>query len=235
MKLFEYDRTGDNFDQYKRFSITRQMGFVEFMNGELTYNRRSPDPDERKMYERYGIQIASTGDTDLPKFTTLEGEEIPKAWLGYNGIQYMAIDHEKGVVVGTHNMLDRDRNQLPRNISNCSVYWASYLAMPIGGTLRYWKPAELTEQEHDYVAILKKLAKAMCALEGITYANGNTPMWTASQLRQFMATNPDPSAAMQALPVQVARQMIYAPTSWLERDKKVVRYLTWQGSNYQSK
>lgn len=232
MKQFEYDRQYDNFDSYKRFSNNRVYGFTEFLNGELMYTRSQPDPDERKMYEKYGIQIACTNDTGLPSFTTMKGEEVPKSWLHYRGTQYLVIDHDKGVALGTGNWSEFDRLQLPLNLSgHARVYWASHRAMPVGGRLRYWKPAELTEQEHDYVAILKKLAKALCALEGDMSGNvSSIPVWSTSQLRQFMTANPDPSSAMQQLPAAVARQMVYVPTNWLERDEVTAQYLTWYGS-----
>ena len=187
------------------------------------------------MYEKYGVELVATTDTGLPNFTRVsDGSDIPKAWLSHNGIQYLCLDHDKGIAVGLQNRNDKNWNQVPTNIaSRAKVYWASHRAMPVGGVVKMWAPADLTEQEHDYVAVLKKLSRATCALEGYTDAiNVSHPTWTVSQLKTFMAANPDPSSAMQALPHSVARQLVYTPSAWLQRECTNLAFITWNSSNY---
>jgi len=230
MKEFDFSYAYRRFDGFNRFYASPTAGFIEFETGELIYTRGAPDPDDRHMYERYGIQIVASTDTEMPRLiVNIKGEEreIPKAWVSHKGIQYFALDHTKKLAVGIGRLTEQDLNQLPRNMHNAKIFWASHRAKPVGGPVRFWQPADLTEQEHDYVAVLKKMAKAMCALEGYGYSRVQGAACTPKWLREFMAKNPDPTQAMQTLSHDVARAMVYSPTQWLDRDEIAVKYATF--------
>lgn len=61
MKQFEFNHSKKRWDHYQCFHNDHGP-FVEFETGEVILTR-SPAPDQRKHYDRYGIQLVSTADT----------------------------------------------------------------------------------------------------------------------------------------------------------------------------
>ena len=61
MRNFEFNHTYKRWDEYRCFHAG-QGPFVEFETGEVILTR-VPYPDQRKHYDKYGLQLVSTSDT----------------------------------------------------------------------------------------------------------------------------------------------------------------------------
>jgi hypothetical protein len=99
MKKFEFNHTHKSWDRYKAFYYS-QGPLTEFETGEVmvTYH---PRPDQRRTYEKYGIQLVTTTDRDCPTlyFDEKLQKPVPMAWFNQSGMQQLAVDLERGIAV----------------------------------------------------------------------------------------------------------------------------------------
>jgi hypothetical protein len=139
MKEFEFNHAQQSWDRYKEFHTTGwDHPFVEFANGQLIITHL-PNPRNRKMYDRYDIQLVTTTDPDVPRLYLNSEDEnpIPKAWVQQGGQQYLAVDWEREVAVAIGYLWYKQgtpthwTESVPDNINGASVYWSGPKRLPI--------------------------------------------------------------------------------------------------------
>jgi hypothetical protein len=175
MKKFEFNYAQQQWDRYSEFHTNGgwRSPFTEFANGQLIITN-TPDLDVRRMYEKYGIQLVSTTDGDLPPLYLSKEDEkpIPKAWVQQGGQQHLAVDHERGVAVaigrnhyyGRGGRKDVWSTTVPDNLrSPALVYWAGDKRLPIASMdISVSRPDPATMK-----AMLPKLDEVRPALHAI--------------------------------------------------------------------
>jgi hypothetical protein len=134
VKRYEFTHKAKQWDLYKQFHANSGP-FTEFENGSLIVHSE-PNPDRRRMYDRYGIQLVTTSDKECPQLYSHPDAETPlkKAWITQGGQQMLAIDHTNKHVVrlregwrNAHNMM-----HLPANIATFArAYWAKPEEKPL--------------------------------------------------------------------------------------------------------
>jgi len=119
-------------DEYKAFHIKVGM-FVEFESGEMTVTT-TPNPDNRKFYPEYNVQLVTTTDKDCPKlyFDKECTQLVKKAWVTQHGHQHLAIDYERKVAIA---LFEGWRHHKPTilgdHVNTASAYWAGQERLPV--------------------------------------------------------------------------------------------------------
>lgn len=108
-------------------------GLVEFETGEVMVSNWS-HCDYRQMYDKYGIQLVATTDTDCPQLY-LDKEctkLVKKAWVTHHGMQELAIDHEQKVAVAySYRRYDERSSHLGKHVHSALAYWSGAKRLPI--------------------------------------------------------------------------------------------------------
>jgi hypothetical protein len=132
MNEFKFDHAHKSWDRYKAFHNCH-YGLVEFDTGEVMVMNYI-NVDDRRMYDKYGIQIVATTDSDCPQlyFDKECTEPVKKAWITHHGMQELAIDHEQKVAMGfgwrRHDELN---SHLGKHVHSALVYWSGAKRRPI--------------------------------------------------------------------------------------------------------
>jgi len=122
-------------DRYNAFHIVNGV-FVEFESGELMVTT-PPNPDHRKFYPEYNVQLVTTTDKDCPKlyFDKECTQPVKKAWVTQHGHQHLAIDYERKVAVamfdGWSTRITPTSNVLGDHVSSARAYWSGQERLPI--------------------------------------------------------------------------------------------------------
>jgi len=173
MKKFEFNYAQQRWDRYREFHTGggyRHSPFIEFANGALIITSVA-DPYGRKLYDKYGVQLVTTTDSDLPPLYLSRDHEkpIPKAWVQQGGQQHLAVDHEQGVAVavgygGYHATMSNEwQVAVPDNLRSAFVYWSGPERLPTAvRTIQVSQPDPKTLAE-----LNKKLAEVRPALHAI--------------------------------------------------------------------
>ena len=137
MKKFEFNHTHKSWDRYKAFYYSNGP-LTEFETGEVmvTYH---PRPDQRRTYEKYGIQLVATTDGACPTLYFDEKLEkpVPTAWFNQSGLQHLAVDMERGVAVKLssscyrYNKKDPTFQFLGSHVSGAVALWTGPERMPV--------------------------------------------------------------------------------------------------------
>ncbi len=142
MKTFQFDHAHKSWDRYKAF-YNQDWGLIEFDTGEVIVHNYIT-PDCRMMYDKYGIQIVATTDSDCPQFYFDKEctEPVKKAWITYHGMQELAVDHEQKVAMGfAYRGRDERNSHLGRHVHSALVYWAGAERRPIAlGNIKIQTP-----------------------------------------------------------------------------------------------
>ena len=125
MKTFEFNHKGKSWDRYNAFHAFNR-NIVEFETGEVMVIGH-PDPDDRHMYDKFNIQLATTADADCP--TLYSDKEctkpVKKAWLTWKGQQHLAIDHEQKVAVRlSGGWRHKASDVLGEHVASATAYWS---------------------------------------------------------------------------------------------------------------
>ena len=132
MKEFKFDHINKGWDRYKAFHNVNG-GLVEFETGEVMVSNWS-HCDYRQMYDKYGIQLVATTDTDCPQLY-LDKEctkLVKKAWVTHHGMQELAIDHEQKVAVAySYRRYDERSSHLGKHVHSALAYWSGAKRLPI--------------------------------------------------------------------------------------------------------
>lgn len=158
-------------DYYEQFHTHVADGFVQFESGELIYTRAFPDPDDRRVYAKLGVQIVSTTDASLPKLLTPEGQPIPKSWLNRQGMQYLAVDLDlKCAVRLTRSKTDNEASKkVPYFLEgHFNAYWSGPGRMPIGANITTQEPRVLSADDKAHMDSIKAQCEAWMAMTGTT-------------------------------------------------------------------
>ena len=132
MKEFKFDHAHKSWDRYKAFHNI-DWGLVEFDTGEVMVMNYI-NVDDRRMYDKYGIQIVATTDSDCPQlyFDKECTEPVKKAWITHHGMQELAIDHEQKVAMGFGWRRSNELNShLGSHVHSALVYWSGAKRRPI--------------------------------------------------------------------------------------------------------
>ena len=149
MKEFKFDHYSKAWDRYGAFHNSH-WGIVEFETGEVIV--RSSSVDNRMMYNKYGIQIVASTDTECPPLYIDKEctEPCPKAWLTQGGYTPLAIDYERKVAFQLHPPTRSGetakqglqiQNHLGSHVRDARGYWAAHGRLPItNGKTKLQKP-----------------------------------------------------------------------------------------------
>ena len=129
--------------------------FVQFITGEIMVIGH-PDPDYRKYYEQFGVQLVASIDKDMP--TVYEDaectQEVKKTWLNESGMTMFAVDYEQGIAAPLYQQSKDTRSPDKKTTSRediknftgdhiryPSMYWARPKVPPIAtGSLQVSTP-----------------------------------------------------------------------------------------------
>jgi hypothetical protein len=170
MKEFKFDHYSKAWDRYGAFHNSH-WGIVEFETGEVIV--RSSSVDNRMMYDKYGIQIVASTDTECPPLYIDKEctEPCPKAWLTQGGYTPIAIDYEQKVAFQLHPPTRsgqtpkqglRIQNHLGSHVRDARGYWAGHGRLPItNGKTKLQKPNP--EYKKKVLGILNQVQVAVTA------------------------------------------------------------------------
>ncbi|MDB4338408.1 hypothetical protein OAA02_00345 [bacterium] len=170
MKDFKFDHYSKAWDRYGAFHNSH-WGIVEFETGEVIV--RSSSVDNRMMYDKYGIQIVASTDTECPPLYIDKEctEPCPKAWLTQGGYTPLAIDYEQKVAfqlqTPTRSGQTRKQglhiqNHLGSHVRDARGYWAGHGRLPItNGKTKLQKPNP--EYKKKVLGILNQVQVAVTA------------------------------------------------------------------------
>ena len=170
MKEFKFDHASKSWDRYGAFHNS-DWGIVEFETGEVIV--RSSNVDNRMMYDKYGIQIVASTDTECPPLYIDKEctEPCPKAWLTQGGYTPLAIDYEQKVAFQLHPPTRSGetakqglqiQNHLGSHVRDARGYWAGHGRLPItNGKTRLQKPNP--EYKKKVLGILNQVQVAVTA------------------------------------------------------------------------
>ena len=159
-----YPQRRREWDRYKSFHIVNGV-FVEFESGEMMVTT-TPNPDYRKFYPEYNVQLATTTDTDCPKlyFDKECTQPVKKAWVTQHGHQHLLIDYEQKVAVALFEGWNSSSSTiLGDHVRTASAYWAGQkrLPMPIA-QIKVQTPD--SEYKKEMVRVLSEVRAAVSAI-----------------------------------------------------------------------
>lgn len=182
MKKFEFDHTNKRWDSYRCFHAHKGP-FVEFETGEVILTR-VPHPDQRKHYDKYGLQLVSTSDTRwCPKLYMDKActEEIKTAWVTDGGQQILAIDHEQRVAIKVNSRwgIKTDKLQfLGSHLKSASAVWTGPERLPIAmDTITVSRPDRTIKRE-----LQAKLNEVRAAVAAAARIQNMRPTWNNDKL-----------------------------------------------------
>ena len=132
MKEFKFDHAYKSWDRYRAFHNV-DWGLVEFDTGEVMVKNYT-DVNDRRMYDKYGIQLVATTDKDCPQLYLDKEctEPCKKAWVTQHGMQELAIDWEQKVVIALQGRQHGAKNtKLGSHTHSATAYWAGAERRPI--------------------------------------------------------------------------------------------------------
>ena len=133
MKRFEFNHQRKQWDRFNAFHYIRHP-FVEFETGEVMIEGETKSYD-RHYYERYGIELTTTAETQRVLYIDKEcTEAIPRAQLTQNGQQHMAIDNAEGVAVNIQGHGYRrspKSSTLASHLVNAAALWTGPYRLPV--------------------------------------------------------------------------------------------------------
>lgn len=226
------DKLAWRFDNYRQNFKSKGL-FTEFETGTVLFNRKAPDPSERRLYANFNVEVISTAEA-MPQLYTLEGEKIPKSWLAHDGIQYMLKDLDRGVVVGLGEVPIVTRNQWPKNCRSAAVYWASEDSYPKGAPIKVFRPYVPPEEEKVFIAELTHTARVFASLKDYKpFMCNNSWKISPTEIRTLMGRVKNGEALtdiVDAWTSTVTSSMAFGKDV-LSRDLRHYKYLSWEGSN----
>ena len=242
MKYIEFPANARRWDAYREFYADADTGFMQFEDGSAVCTLLNPNPDYRGVCGKMGVSIVATRDSHMPtKLLTVSGEKVPQAWLDYKGMQYFAQDLTLGVMVRIGNRTVAEELQIPANKRRGSVYWPAYDCKPVGGAVQVYRPVSLTANEKLYMAEMKKMANALCALNDIRYAPSTPSTLGVANMRSIISSGQLPADVVGSWDVkpdrinratgniEFVRTLSFKSGDFLERSAESHAYLTWEG------
>jgi hypothetical protein len=182
MKNFEFNHTNKHWDSYQCF-YNNHGPFVEFETGEVILTR-SPEPHQRKHYDRYGLQLVSTSDTRwCPQlyFDKECTEEVKTVWVTQGGQQLLAVDREQRVAIKVNGRwgIKTDKLQyLGKHLQSAAAVWTGHSRLPIA-------LAEITVSMPDRSVkkdLAAKLDEVRTAVTAAARIQGLHPAWHSDKL-----------------------------------------------------
>jgi hypothetical protein len=174
MKTPAFDHSRRRWDQYGQFyNNLSGHRFILFESGELMINHGTLDPDARRVYDAFNLELFSTIDAYKFKLTTPDGEPVPKAWLNQGGAQQLVRDLDTGKVHylnGGRGRLQDDKYPVPKHASHSSIYWAGAGREPvIRRSISLAKPdAEFKETHKEWMSQVRAACIAKSRLLGLS-------------------------------------------------------------------
>ena len=129
MKRITFNHAQQQWDNYDAFHTVLNNGlFTYFATGEFICNSSAPRPEQRRIYEEYGVALTASIDGDY-NFFSPAGLPVIQAWLNHAGVSYYMIDLTTMRAV----RLDQskyNRKGLHANVARSCAYFISHDAMP---------------------------------------------------------------------------------------------------------
>lgn len=171
MKEIEFNSAARKWDHYRTFYVV-DGPFIHFETGEVML-WREPSVDQRGYAGKFGVELLSTREHNLPKlFLDKDREhEVKPTWLNVNGQQSIAVDREQGVAVscdgyGAHDNSDGTAHTQGRNFKSAPVVWAAPHALPTSKrAIRVSRPAPLPKETRRKLADVRAVITAQLRME----------------------------------------------------------------------
>ena len=177
MKPFEFNHRYKKWDEFKAFHNT-DGPFVEFETGELMLPSHGHKPDDRHMYERFGLRLTTTTEPDCPDlyFDRECYHPVKKAWLTQQGQQILVIDYQQGVAVkNCYGWRNKNKNAkcFANHVKHAGILWTGPDVLPIPrGPIQISRPDQYLR--HDIGSKLKEVATIVTAAARV---RGLTTYW----------------------------------------------------------
>ena len=122
-----------SWDKYRAFfTHDSNSGITMFETGEMMLTTSHPHPDRRQTFERYGIQVVATSDSDCPDlFIPDTMEKVPKAHLNDSGQQYLCVDLRTKRAYRLGRDCPVSKLKGPEHTHEASMLWVHPRAEPI--------------------------------------------------------------------------------------------------------
>lgn len=176
MHLPEFNHQQKGWDKYREFHVEHKSGwenvFIQFESGEvICVNRCERDPDKRRHYREFNLQIVGTNDDKCPRLMTPDGEELKKAWLNQDGQQILLVDLCSGratCLKGYTYYGQSRRDNIPdwvrripvRFRGKCCAYIPGDQEHAISAEIEVSKPRKWTEEERTRIESFRAAIKA---------------------------------------------------------------------------
>ena len=169
----------------------------------MTYH---PRPDQRRTYEKYGIQLVTTTDAACPTLYFDEKLEkpVPMAWFNQSGMQHLAVDLERGVAVKLsscryRNTKDPSRQFLGDHTRGAVALWTGPERMPVPlSTISVSEPDKDVRKElRTLLADTRKAVVAAARMRDLPKSWGEDKLpadpnwvdWTVEQLCAYVCAD----------------------------------------------
>lgn len=182
MKAFEFKHQNKRWDGYRCFHAN-EGPFVEFETGEVILTR-SPEPNQRRHYDRYGVQLVSTSDTRWCPQLYLDKEcteEVKTAWVTHGGQQILAVDCEQRVAIKVSGRwgVKHDKIQfLASHLRSAAAVWTGPARLPIPvDQITVSQPARTVAKE-----LSAKLDQVRAAVTAAARIQNLAPCWADTKV-----------------------------------------------------
>lgn len=182
MKSFEFNYQQQRWDTYSAFH-TNAPPFVEFATGELML-ARVPDADQRKRYQRYGIQLVATTDRDCPQLYLDKActQPVLSAWITQGGMQDLAVDEEQKVAIKCSGWYRDEKTvaeaNLPKHLVSAKVLWTGPGRLPTS----YQKINVSVPDKAAAKELGGKLRDVRAAITAISRVRGLSKAWNSDKM-----------------------------------------------------
>jgi hypothetical protein len=172
MKKFEFDHARKQWDRHRSFHADKGP-FTEFETGEVMVTRLVA-PHQRRLYDRYGIELVTTADPQCPPlyYDKACTQQVKRAWLNQSGQQHMAIDHEQRVAVRLWGNWRRDKEKvsyLGSHVYSAMALWTGpeRLPVPLGQFVVSTPDRKVKADLRKKLAAVRAAAVAVARIKGL--------------------------------------------------------------------
>ena len=170
MKPIKFNYAMQNWDRHNAFYTNAPYElFTHFLTGEFMCNSSEPRPDQRTIYEEYGVALTASIDNNYHFFTPA-GLSVKTAWLNNCGAQYYLIDMTSMRAVNLNSTSDtRKARRCSQNLRGSTAYFTAHDAMPVGGMPCQYAYPDKTEETRKWLADFKAIINARLVLDNNNY------------------------------------------------------------------
>lgn len=215
MKLPDFDRSKQWWDDHKAFHIDHQHNITQFDTGEVIYTTEAPLVGTRDHTYNEVATILTTVEGPSRKLTDpITGKDVPNSWLTLpsGDGQFLLLDYGTGRAVRLQKYRNASswhvREGIPARFHNhrCCAYFPGNGMPPMGAPVELSMTVPLTKDERAHVTTLADASRAWLEIKNWTrqqiigaYPTGQSYDVTNAWLKQRrMALPLDPANVITA-------------------------------------